>query len=431
MLLSVALGLFVFPLHADEGMWLPAEVPSRAMSLWREAFWWIRLSFRPKTVFLVPWPPWGIARRLCRKRRTLGDQCSLHACLFAVCLAGVSKDLMEEGFMAADRSGEDCPLARVRGSFSPETISDVTERVLKRAKGRRLKDAERFQKVDRARKEIASECEEASADRRCRVIAFDGGLAYKLVVEREIRDVRLVYAPSDAIAMFGGETDNWMWPRHCGDFAFLRAYVGADGESADYGTDNVPLEVERFFPLSDAGVQDGDFVWMAGFPGSTYRTRSAAEGIHAATDRYPKGIEIFTELMDILRGHAKTNRDARIKLKNAMFGLSNQKKATREWWRISEKFRLCGDQGGRACCIGSVDFRGSWSEADVSVGYQGLQCCDGRANRDSPAKPFDGSDGLGSSAFENRPNCVPLVTRTGKEQPGSEARLSRPGQGSH
>ena len=177
MLLSAALGLFVLPLHADEGMWLPAEVPSQGDELVERGLLVDPLELSSESGLLGAVASLGhCTAAFVGEDGLLATNAHCTRAYLQYASQGVSKDLMEEGFMAADRSGELSagPSARV---FLTEEISDVTERVLKRAKSRRLKDAERFRRVDRARKEIASECEEASTDRRCRVIAFDGGLA--------------------------------------------------------------------------------------------------------------------------------------------------------------------------------------------------------------------------------------------------------------
>jgi hypothetical protein len=327
MLLSLTASLFLSPVHADEGMWLPDQIQARSDSL------------AAMGMTLAPSDLLG-EKGLLKAMASLGH-CSAafvgEAGLLATnahCTRSylqhasqtVDKDLVQEGFYAPNRAAELSagPSARV---YLLEGMSDVTERVLKGAGKRWVKDGDRFKMVDRARKEIAAECESGSDSRRCKVVSFDGGLGYQLIQQREIKDVRLVFAPPETIAMFGGETDNWMWPRHCGDFAFIRAYVGPEGQTADYDKLNVPIQAPAHFKMSEEGVSEGDFVWIAGFPGSTYRTRSAPEGLDAATNRYPTSIAMFTDLMGVLRHHARKSKTARIKLNNAMFGLSNRRKS--------------------------------------------------------------------------------------------------------
>jgi hypothetical protein len=95
------------------------------------------------------------------------------------------------------------------------------------------------------------------------------GNHYYLYVYKVYRDVRLVVAPPSAIGKFGGDTDNWMWPRHTGDFSLFRVYAGKNNEPADYSPDNVPFQPKKFFPISLDGVQEGDFTMVFGNPGST------------------------------------------------------------------------------------------------------------------------------------------------------------------
>lgn len=327
MLLSLTASLFLSAAHADEGMWLPDQVQARADSLTEMGMTLTPSDLLGDKGLLKAMANLGhCSAAFVGQDGLLATNAHCSRSYLQHASQTVDKDLVQTGFYAATREAELSagPAARV---FLLEGMSDVTDRVLKGTGKRRVKDGSRFQMVDRARKEIAAECESDGTSRRCKVVSFDGGLRYQLIQEKEIQDVRLVFVPSDEIAMFGGETDNWMWPRHCGDFAFLRAYVGPDGQSAAFDKANVPLQAPAYFQMSTAGVSDGDFVWIAGFPGRTYRTRSAPEGLDAATNRYPTGIAMFTELMGVLRQHARKSKTARIKLNNAMFGLSNRRKS--------------------------------------------------------------------------------------------------------
>src|SRR5205809_846546 len=129
----------------------------------------------------------------------------------------------------------------------------------------------------------------------------------------EIRDVRLVYAPALGVGDFGGETDNWMWPRHTGDWSYLRAYVGKDGKPADYNAENVPYHPAHILKVSNAGVNPGDLVIVAGYPGRTFRYRTAAEVKSMQAYSYPTTIKYATDLNGILREMGKSNKDVSIK----------------------------------------------------------------------------------------------------------------------
>ena len=128
----------------------------------------------------------------------------------------------------------------------------------------------------------------------------------------EIKDVRLVYAPALGIGDFGGETDNWMWPRHTGDWSYLRAYVGKDGKPADFSKDNVPYHPAHLLKVSTESVNPGDFVLVAGYPGRTFRYRTAAEVGNMQSYSYPMTVKYATDLNNILRDLGKNNKAVEI-----------------------------------------------------------------------------------------------------------------------
>mgnify|MGYP001992960654 CR=1 FL=1 len=155
-------------------------------------------------------------------------------------------------------------------------------------------EEDRYEVLERTRKEILATCE-SEEGLRCQVAEFYGGLEYRLIVRTEIRDLRLVYVPSDEVYFFGGDEDNWMWPRHTGDFAFYRAYVAPDGTAADYSPDNVPFKPEHHLKVSRAGLEDGDFVMAAGYPGSTSRYATLTEVENTFGWQYPTMVTMLNE----------------------------------------------------------------------------------------------------------------------------------------
>src|SRR5256885_10554380 len=112
----------------------------------------------------------------------------------------------------------------------------------------------------------------------------------------EIRDVRLVYAPPRSVGDYGGEVDNWRWPRHTGDWSFYRAYVGKDGKPADYSKDNVPYKPAHWLKVSTTPLKPGDFVMVAGYPGRTFRYRTEFEVTNSREFTLPSSIRYATEL---------------------------------------------------------------------------------------------------------------------------------------
>jgi len=141
-----------------------------------------------------------------------------------------------------------------------------------------------------------------------------------------LRDVRVVYAPPKNIGFFGGDPDNFEWPRHDGDFTFLRAYAAADGKPADYATGNVPYKPKKFLTLSMAGVKDNDFVMVMGYPGSTRRYRESYSVAYNQDIALPFTIDLQRKQMDVLTEMGQTNPSLRVKLQSVIFGISNELK---------------------------------------------------------------------------------------------------------
>jgi len=123
-------------------------------------------------------------------------------------------------------------------------------------------------------------------------------------VYRIVRDVRIVFAPPSSIGKFGGDIDNWMWPRHTGDFTFLRAYVAPDGTSRPYNEENIPFTPDRFLQVSVDGYEDGDFTMIMGFPGTTYRYESSYDFQYYEESQHPVLIKMFRGILAGLEAEA-------------------------------------------------------------------------------------------------------------------------------
>jgi hypothetical protein len=167
---------------------------------------------------------------------------------------------------------------------------------------------------------------ERQANRRCDVRAYFGGQQYWLQQQLEIKDVRLAYAPAGGVGNFGGEKDNWMWPRHTGDFAFYRAYVAPDGSSAPYAKENVPYTPKAFLPIAKQGVKDGDFIMVAGFPGTTERLRTAEEARFYYEELYPYQQAMLTEYGDLIDTLTAGDQAATIAYAATLQGIENYEK---------------------------------------------------------------------------------------------------------
>jgi hypothetical protein len=197
-----------------------------------------------------------------------------HHCAFsAVQLASTPEnDYLNKGFVARGREQE----IEAKGLTCRITDSydDVSDRVLG-AVAQISDPASRLKLINDAMKNIAAEAEKKDPSIKAEVSEMFIGKTYVLFRYKTIQDVRLVYVPNRQIGEFGGETDNWVWPRHTGDFSFMRAYVAPDGSPAKFAKDNVPYKPKKFLRVNPNGTNEEDFVFILGYPGRTYRHRPA------------------------------------------------------------------------------------------------------------------------------------------------------------
>ncbi len=196
-------------------------------------------------------------------------------------------NLLKDGFIAKTRAEErsNGPTARV---FVTQKVTDVTKQVWDTSLATHVTDRERFKLIEKRQKALVAECEKDRPGTRCTVSTFYDGAAYYLIEQLELRDIRLVYAPAEGVGNYGGEIDNWRWPRHTGDVSMFRAYVGKDGKPADYSPDNVPYAPAHHLKLAQKGLEENDLVFVAGYPGRTHSLKSRAEVEDFVTFRYPR-----------------------------------------------------------------------------------------------------------------------------------------------
>ena len=227
---------------------------------------------------------------------------------------------LQTGFLAPSMGAE---LAAPPGSrvYVTVHVEDVTVQV-SGGLDRSLPPRERYERMQDRRKALVKACE-SDIGHRCRVRGFFGGLQYKLIKYLEIRDVRLVYAPADAIGRYGGDIDNWRWPRHTGDFAFYRAYVSPDGEPADHSPTNVPYTPRHYLAVSAAGLDDGDFVMALGYPGGTSRYARHVTVENLFEREYPKSVKRLRERIAVIEAAAPEGSDLRIRYTGQLAGLNN------------------------------------------------------------------------------------------------------------
>ncbi len=298
---------------ADEGMWMPQQVPQLAAELQK-----MGIKIDPNRFADLTGDPMGAVISLggCSASFVSPDGLAVtnHHCGFGALQFNSTpqRDLITNGFLAKTRE-EELPAGPGSRIWVTTKIEDVTDRVTGKLDAK-LSNTDREKAIDRNIKQLVEECEKPGGV-RCRTASFFEGAQYIRTTQMEIKDVRLVYAPALGVGDFGGETDNWMWPRHTGDWSFLRAYVGKDGKPADYSKDNVPFHPKHWLKVSTAGVNPGDLVIVAGYPGRTYRYRTAAEVQNMQEYSYPTTIKYATDLNKILR-EAGVN-DKKIEIANA------------------------------------------------------------------------------------------------------------------
>jgi hypothetical protein len=200
-------------------------------------------------------------------------------------------------------------------------IKDVTKDVLSGVNDK-MPDKKRHDKIEENIKKIVQKTEKGK-DVEATVRAFYDGLEYCLYTYFKIKDVRIVYAPPKSIGIYGGDIDNWMWPRHTGDFSFLRAYVAPDGKSAEYAKENVPFKPKKHLAFSVAPLKEGDITMVIGFPGSTRRYRCSHEMDYTVNEYYPRAIAHHRGVLDILEAEAKANPEAAISVASSIQGFNN------------------------------------------------------------------------------------------------------------
>ena len=296
-LLTLLLCGFIFTANADEGMWLPSLISSRIKDMRSKGF---RLT--EKDIYDINRASLKDAvvlfGRGCTGELISGEGLLLtnHHCGYGAiqALSSVDHDYLTYGFWAQSRAGE-LPCKGLEVSFLVR-MEDVTDRI---AKGESKND-------------IIAAAKKEGKGFYAKIEDMYYGNQKFLFVYRRFTDVRLVGTPPSAIGKFGGDTDNWIWPRHTGDFSVFRVYAGADNEPAAYSPENKPYRPKRHFPISTKGVKEGDFTMIYGFPGNTqeYITSDAVDYICNVSD--PMKIALRTKRLDIITKAQESDPKIRI-----------------------------------------------------------------------------------------------------------------------
>ena len=275
-ILSVIL-IFVcsFRALADEGMWLPMllgqqaynEMVKKGLKLTREQLYSINKTSLKDAVILFG----GFCTGEIVSREGLiftNHHCGYDAIASA---STVTRNYLKEGFWAKSKQ-EEIPSAGLYAEFL-SSIEDITPEVNDSIKG--LSGQDLALKLSAVISNINARRSNPSQSVYARAMSFFRGNQFLLFTYQRYNDIRLVGAPPESIGKFGGDTDNWEWPRHTGDFSIFRVYMGKNGEPAAYSTENIPLKAKTFLPVSIKGLKDGDYAMIFGYPGSTNRYESS------------------------------------------------------------------------------------------------------------------------------------------------------------
>ena len=235
-------------------------------------------------------------------------------------LSSVEHDYLKYGFWASSYD-EELPVPGLTVRFV-RSIEDVTAQIVGNVPST-SGEAERSKIVGENIALVTKELETQNKGMSIQVLPFFGGNQYFAFVMEVFRDVRLVGTPPSSIGNYGGDTDNWMWPRHTGDFSVFRVYADKDNRPAEYSKENRPYEAPRHLEISLDGVRENDFAMVMGFPGSTERYMTSYEIDQTLEVSNPQRIFIRGERQEIMRRHMEASDEVRIKYASKYAGSSN------------------------------------------------------------------------------------------------------------
>jgi hypothetical protein len=324
-LTTAVMGVFAAA-HADEGQWQPHQLPQLKSELKR-----IGITIPAEKLADLSRHPMSAMVSLggCSASFVSPDGLVVtnHHCAYGAVQRNSTPEhnYIVNGFLAKTRDAE-LPGGPNTLVYVTEKVENVTERVLK-GLGANLSGKERHEQVEARVKALIAECETDKAY-RCSVPAFHRGGEYYRIKQLMIRDVRLVYAPADAVGNFGGDIDNYEFPRQAGDFSFLRAYVGKDGRPADPSPDNVPYKSKDFLVVSAEGLKNGDPILLAGYPGRTSRYKLASEVRFARDVDYPAKVASITADLSVIAAATMGNPNYDVRYASVAKSLNNVLKKT-------------------------------------------------------------------------------------------------------
>jgi hypothetical protein len=308
-----------FIAQADEGMWMPHQM--KALDLQK-----LGLQMNPEGLYKKDGT--GLMSAVVSLGGGTGEFVSPdgliltnhHVAFGAIQRAATKeKDYIKEGFLASARS-EEIP---AQGYIADVLLGydEVTAKIVQNIKTG-MTYLEIYYAIEKAQKELIAAAEKEGPDIRCIVASMYSGNTYYLFRFKRLKDIRLVYAPPQDLGNFGGDIDNWMWPRHTCDFSFLRAYVSKEGLGVDHSPENVPYRPKAILKISLDGVKPGDFTFVMGYPGQTFRNYTQSE-VRFDREVLERRIGLFQDIIAFFERAGQANRDIEIKYAGLVKGLNN------------------------------------------------------------------------------------------------------------
>ncbi|MBP1595939.1 MAG: hypothetical protein H6Q05_1316 [Acidobacteria bacterium] len=313
--LLAALGL-----RAEQGMWMPQQIPALAPQLQALGF-----KGNPKAFADLTGQPMGAVVSLggCTASFVSPDGLIVtnHHCVTGALQYNSTpeRNLLRDGFLAKTRD-EELSAGPGQHVYITTSFTEVTRAITGNIDPKAA-DRQRSEIIDRRMKERVAACEKEGM--RCNVASFFEGLQYFEIAQLDIRDVRLVYAPAEGIGVFGGETDNWRWPRHTGDWSYYRAYVNKQGRPAAYAKENIPYKPKHWLQVSAEGTKPGELVFVVGYPGRTQRYQTYAEVRETTEWSFPRSVRLAQEQLAVIDKLLAGNKDLGIKVANRIQSLNN------------------------------------------------------------------------------------------------------------
>ena len=314
--------------RADEGMWLPMllgqqvynDMVKKGLKLTKEQLYSINKSSLKDAILIFGG---GCTGEIVSDQGLVftNHHCGYDAIASA---SSVQNNYLRDGFYAFNKDQE--IQSKLTVQFL-DKIVDVTKEVEEGLKG--LAWADRLKKLPDVYKTITDKVADAANGKAGRIYSMFKDNQYIMYIYQTYRDIRLVGTPPESVGKFGGDTDNWEWPRHTGDFSVFRVYATKDGKPAEYSKENIPLKPKHFLPVSLKGVKDGDFAMIYGYPGGTNRYETSY-GIKLKNEIDNPGLVALRDMrLKSMYAQMIKNPEVKLKLASSYAGIAN-------YWKFFE-----------------------------------------------------------------------------------------------